>query len=290
MKYIISFICLSFLSCTEPETNDKIAPATDLAHIDIILDSATWAAIRSDSFMQTQFAVMNNDTAVYSGKKSYDIYLLGQLNFLHLSQAKDFWHNRAGGGALVFQSQKPDSKDSLLASWKHFYSDSLEMITYHGSDFTLYEIIAAYDSTKPKKPEMFADLTSYSADAYKNWGITDSIINEGVALKQFMSDWGGKELENKLFNSITELYITINQKEFTEIRSALLATGYKEENNKFSHRNNPTVFITTTEEKEESKYSKIKFSLTHSVETKEIVFSPFLTLKLNGGEAEFLIN
>jgi len=137
---------------------------------------------------------------------------------------------------------------------------------------------------------MFADLTSYSADAYKNWGITDSIINEGVALKQFMSDWGGKELENKLFNSITELYITINQKEFTEIRSALLATGYKEENNKFSNRNNPTVFITTTEEKGKSKYSKIKFSLTHSVETKEIVFSPFLTLKLNGSEAEFLIN
>ena len=288
MKYLI-VVCLLLCACTR-HTEKNIAPATDLAHIDIILDSATWTAVKNDSFMQKEFAVMHNDTAVYSGKNSYDIYLLGELNFLHLSQAKDFWKDRSGGGTLVFQSQKPGMKDSLLASWKYYYPDSLRSITYKGNDFTLYEIIAAYDSTKPKKPEMFADLSSYSTDAYKNWGITDSVINAGLSLKQFMSDWAGEEGSGKLFKSITELYLNIDQKEFIEIRSALLATGYKEEENKFIHTNNPTVFINKTENNSIPKYSKIKLSLTKNIAPKEIVFSPQLSLKLNGYEAELLMN
>jgi hypothetical protein len=191
---------------------------------------------------------------------------------------------------MVFQSQKPAMKDSLLASWKQYYHDSLDVHTYKNSEFTLDEIIVFWDSTKPKKPALYADVTSYSADAYKTWGITDSFINAGLALKQFMSSWGGEELENRLFHSITELHLSINQKEFTEIRSALLATGYKEENNKFIQENNPTVFINVTEEKGKSKYSKVKFSLTKNFGSKDIVFSPLLTLKLNGTEAELLIN
>ncbi|MEP6845439.1 MAG: DUF5829 family protein [Panacibacter sp.] len=293
MKYIISATLILLFSCNQHEKeNGSSIPASDLAHIDLILDTATWTAVKNDSYMQKEFGVLSNDTAYYGGKPSYDLYLLGQLNFLHLSQAKAFWNNQRGGGVLVFQTQKPGLKDSLLNSWKQFYKDSLFVHTYKGSDFKLDEIMAWYktDSTKPKEPSIFANLTTYSADAYKNWGITDSIVNAGLAMKQFMSDWGGKELENKLFNSITELHMTINQKEFTEIRSALLATGYIEDNNKFSHEHNPTVFITVSAQEGRSKYSKVKFSLTRSVETKEIVFSPFLTLKLNGSEAQLLIN
>lgn len=285
-------VSLSFFGCAEQESQLKNAPISDLGHIDIILDSVTWYAIKNDSFIQNEFGVLNVDTAYYGGKPSYDLYVLGHLNFLHLSLAKAFWNNQQGGAVLVFQTQKPGQKEALLNSWKQFYKDSLFVHSYKGSDFTLDEIMAWYkrDTTKPKEAKIFANLTSYSVDAYKKWGITDSIVSAGLAMKQFMGDWGGDPLKSRLFNSITELYMTINQKEFKEIKSALLAVGYKENNNNFTHASNPPVYITISEENTKSKYSKVKFKLNRSIAEKEIVFSPMAKLKLSGTEGWFVFN
>jgi Family of unknown function (DUF5829) len=268
------------------------APVSDLGHIDVILDSATWNAIKNDSCIQNQFGVLNVDTAYYGGKPSYDLYVLGQLNFLHLSLAKGFWADRRGSGVLVFQSRKPDMIGSILKSWKQFYTDSLFIHTYKGNDFTLEEVLAWYkpDSAKPKVARIFANLTSYSSDAYRNWGITDSIVSAGLSMKQFMGSWGGEPLKAMLFNSITELYMTINQQEYKEIKSALLSTGYTESQNIFTHTFNPKIYISVSEEKGKSKYSKVKFKLSSPVADKEIVFGPNTTLRLSGEEGWFIFD
>ena len=295
MKHILFATLIIFLSlfgCTEQASKSINAPISDLGHIDVILDSATWYAIKNDSFIQNEFGVLNVDTAYYGGKPSYDLFVLGHLNFLHLSLAKAFWDNQQGGGVLVFQTQKPGQKESLLNSWKQFYKDSLFLHSFKGSDFTLDEIMAWYnhDSTKPRKANIFANLTSYSVDAYKNWGITDSIVSAGLAMKQFMRDWGGEPLKTRLFNSISELYMTINQQEFKEIKSALLAVGYVENKNRFTHSANPPIYVTINEETQKSKYSKVKLKLNRSVADKEIVFSPMAKLKLSGTEGWFVFN
>lgn len=105
-----------------------------------------------------------------------------------------------------------------------------------------------------------------------------------------MASWGGKELESKLFGGITELHMTINEKEFTEMKSALLATGYTEKNKIFTHSFNPSVYITVSEEKGNPKYSQVKFRLNKAVQEKEIIFSPSMTLKLNGNEGWLILN
>ncbi|MGB4845294.1 MAG: DUF5829 family protein [Ferruginibacter sp.] len=296
MKYIspVLFTMIMLCACNNSKKETQsTGPVSDLCHIDLVVDTATWMAIKNDSFFQKMFAVLETDTAYYGGKPSYDLYALGQLNFLHISQAKGFWTDQQGSGVVVFQTQKPGMKDSLVASLRQYFKDSLNIRTYNGQDFTLDEIMPPWnkpDSTKPMEPGMFANLTSYSADAYKNWGITDSMVNAGLAMKQFMGSWGGKELESKLFDAITELHITINQKEFVEIRSALLCMGYAENNNKFTHSFNPSVYISVSEEKRKPKYSKVKFRLTRAVEEKGIIFSPSLTLKLNGKEGFLILN
>ncbi len=283
---------LSMIGCTEQTKKFVLDPISDLGHIDVILDSTTWYAIKNDSFIQNEFSVLNVDTAYYGGKPSYDLYLLGNSNFLHLSLAKGFWNYQQGGGVLVFQTQKPGQKDTLLNSWQQFYADSLYVHTFKGSDFTIDEVMAWYkdDTAKAKEATLFANLTTYSADAYRNWGITDSIVNEGLAMKQFMGSWGGEQLNTKLFNSITELHMTINQQEFKEIKSALLSIGYEEKKNNFTHVVNPPIFITISEEKTRSKYSQVKFKLNNSIAEKEIVFSSKTTLKLSGNEAWLIFN
>lgn len=109
-------------------------------------------------------------------------------------------------------------------------------------------------------------------------------------MKQFMGDWGGEPLKTRLFNSITELYVTINQQEFKEIKSALLAVGYEENKNSFTHPSNPPIYITISEENIKSKYSKVKFKLNRSIADKEIVFSPIAKLKLSGTEGWFVFS
>lgn len=279
-------ISLIIFGCKEQATKSLKAPISDLGHIDVIIDSITWNAIKNDSFIQNEFGILSEGTEYYEGKPSYDLYVLGHLNFLHLSLAKGFWNNQRGGGVLIFQTQKPGQKEPLLNSWKQFYKDSLYVHTFKGSDFTLDEIMVWYksDTTKLKEANIFANLTTYSEDAYKNWGITDSIVNAGLAMKQFMESWGEEPLKSRLFNSITELYMIINKQEFIEIRSALLSVGYNENKNNFTHVSNPSIYITISEEKGKSKYSKVKFKLNRSIAEKEIVFSPMAKLKLSGDE------
>lgn len=289
---ILFTFLVSLFACKTPPSKPQNATISELGHIDVILDSTTWYAIKTDSFVRSEFGVLEIDTTYYGGKPSYDLYVLGSLNFLHFSLAKGYWDNQQGGGVLVFQSQKPGQKDSLLHSWKQFYADSLYVHTFKGGDFTLDEVMAWYkrDTTKPKEARIFANLTTYSVDAYRNWGITDSLVNAGLVMKQFMEDWGGEELKNRLFNSITELQMAINPQEFKEIRTALLTTGYEENNDHFTHAFNPPIYITTSEKKGKSKYTKVKFKLNRSIPEKEIVFSPKATLKLSGTEAWFLFN
>ena len=283
------FIFINVCEAQSPKSNTA-TPVSDLGHIDVILDSVTYFAIKNDSFIKKEFGVLEIDTTYYGGKPSYDLYILGHLNFLHLSLAKGFWNNQQGGGVLVFQTQQPGQKESLLKSWKHFYKDSLHVHTYKGNDFTLDEIMAwnKTDTSKAKEPKLFANLTSYSTVAYRSWGITDSIVNAGLSMKKFMESWGGKDLDNKLFHSITELYMAINQKEFKEIQTSLLATGYKKNKKLFTHSFNPTVYITVREEKGRPKYSKVKFKLIKAVGKREIVFSRNATLKLDGDAAWFI--
>ena len=295
MKNILlaTFFAVLFFACNnQPSKIKSERPVSDLGHIDLILDSVTYFAIKSDSFMQKEFGVFNADTNYYGGKPSYDLYILGHLNFLHLSLAKGYWNNQRGAGVLVFQTRKPGMKDSLLNSWKQFYKDSLFVHTFKGSDFTLDEVMAWYksDSTVQKEARIFANLTSFSTEAYRNWGITDSVVNAGLSMKQFMGDWGGVDLKNKLFNSITELHMTTNQKEFEEIKSSLLATGYQANKNTFTHLFNPTIYINVSEEKGKSKYSEVKFNLNRSITEREIIFSPHATLKLKGNEGWLLLN
>lgn len=295
MKYTlaISFLCLfSVVMCDAQTSQMKTEnPVSDLGHIDLILDSATYFSIKSNAFIKEEFGIVEVDTMYYGGKPSYDLYVLGKLNFLHLSLAKGFWNNQQGGGVMVFQTRKPSMKDPLLHSWKQFYADSLFVHTYKGSDFTLDEVMAWYssDPSKQKDPYIFANLSTYSAQTYENWGITDSFVNAGLSMNQFMAGWGGPALKNRLFHSITELHMVINQKELKEIRSALLATGYQEGKNKYTHAHNPTIYMKESEQKGKSKYSKVKFKLNNSVPVRKIIFSPKATMKLSGAEGWLLL-
>ncbi|MBX2920463.1 MAG: hypothetical protein KF741_14600, partial [Ferruginibacter sp.] len=60
MKHTIltAFLVSIFIwGCTEHTPKSKDAPISDLGHIDVILDSVTWYAIKNDSFIQNEFGV-----------------------------------------------------------------------------------------------------------------------------------------------------------------------------------------------------------------------------------------
>lgn len=293
-QIILTSLVISLLSfgCTEHTSKTLETPISDLGHIDVIIDSLTWNAIKNDSFIQNEFGILTEGTEYYEGEPSYDLYILGHLNFLHFSLDKGFWNNQRGGGVLIFQTQKPDQRELLLNSWKETYKDSLYVHSFKGSDFILDEIMTWYesDTTKPKEASIIANLTTYSEESYKNWGITDSIVNAGSAMKRFMESWGEEPLKSRLFNSITELHMTMNEQEFKEIRSALLAVGYAENENRFTLTANASIYITISEDNATSKYNKVKFNLTRSITQKEIVLSPMAKLELSGDEAWLILN
>ena len=258
------------------------APVSDLGHIDLVLDSAAFHAVLQDSFFRQEFSSLFQDTTMYS-KPSYDIYLTGQEAFLHISLAKEYWADKAGSGVMIFQTRKPGMDDSLRQAWKQFYSDSLVHHTFKGGDFELGEIMPyrKRDSSKPVQPNFTPILTSYSTQAYKNWGFNDSVITNGLSMKEFMSSWD-QHTQSKLFKKIKSLHVQLTKQEYAETESALLAMGYKKEENSFVHAYNPSIFYTITEKNVVPKYSKIEIELAEPVDDKNIQLGNMYKVLVNG--------
>jgi len=268
-------------SCSQRQETFS-APESDLGHIDLILDSAAFHAVLQDSFFRKEFSSLFQDTTMYS-KPSYDIYLTGQEAFLHISLAKEYWNDKAGSGVMIFQTRKPGMDDYLNKAWKQFYKDSLNYHTFKGGDFELGEIMPyrKRDSSKTVQPNFTPILTSYSAQAYKNWGFNDSVINGGLSMRSFMYSWD-TTTKNKLFKKIKSLHVQITNQEFAEMESALETMGYTKEANGFIHAYNPSVYYSITETNVVPKYTKIEIELAEPANERVIQLGNMYNVQVNG--------
>jgi hypothetical protein len=285
MKQIISLLIAAccFSACQE-KTKTFPAPESDLGHIDLILDSAAFYAIIKDSFLTNEFAVFSQDTTLYS-KPSYDIYLTGREAFLHISLAKEYWADKAGSAVMIFQTRQPGKDDSLRQAWKQFYPDSLDHHTFKGTDFELGEVMPyrRKDSTQPRRPNFTPVLTSYSTQAYKNWGFNDSAITNGIPMSAFMNSWD-QQTQSRLFKKIKSVHVQVTQQEFDEMESALFSMGYTKQANEFAHPFNPSVYYSVTQTNEVPKYTRVEIELARPAQERTILLGDAYTVKVKHTE------
>lgn len=286
MKSFIYFtIVLStilFFSCEKKQTYFK-APISDLGHIDLILDSIDYYSILNDTFLTEAFAFFMRDTVTYGGKPSYDTYLAGQENFLHISLAKGYWDNREGSGIVVFQTRKPDMNDSLLAAWKQYYPDSLSSHVFNGDGFELGEIMTYQPKEQQikKKAIFFSNLTSYSKQSLMNWGMNDSLIASGISMREFLKDWD-PTIPGKLFKRITQLSVQVTENEFDDLSSALKTVGYSQTGDSFNHDSNPKVLFEIVPEDKFPKYKRIEIELSRPTGEREFSIGNSYNVKVKG--------
>jgi hypothetical protein len=292
MNKTILTCLLSYLltvACCTLEKKSFSAPLSDLGHIDLILDSAAYFSVMNDNFLTNEFAFFFKDTVTYGGKPSYDLYLGGQQNFLHISLAKGYWQDKSGSGVLTFQTRRPDQKDSLYLTWKQYYSDSLFSHMYNGPDFNLGEVMVyeKKDSSKPPDPVFFSNLTSYSSQSYKNWGFGDSDVINGISMSRFMANWDSS-VKQKLFKKINALHVQITQDEFKDLSSALKTVGYTEGDGKFIHEFNPPVYYRIGKNNAVPKYTLIDVELSKPVTDTTYSIGTAYQVEIKGNQLKFI--
>jgi len=281
-KLWILFGVVILLSCETKQTYLK-APISDLGHIDLVLDSIDYYSIINDSFLTGDFGFYFRDTVNYGGKPSYDIYLAGQENFFHISLAKGYWQDKAGSGGIVFQTRKPDMKDSLLITWKQYYTDSLTSHVFNGDGFDLGEVMTYRPKGEGsnKQSVFFSNLTSYSQQSLKNWGMNDSSIAKGISMHEFMKDWD-TTIPTKLFKKITQLNVQITQNEFEDLESALKTVGYTQTGDSFSHKSNPKVIFEIVKESKSPKYKRIVIELSRPTSERSFTIANSYNVMVKG--------
>jgi hypothetical protein len=260
---LLFFVLTLLSSGCEPRQSNLKAPTSDLGHIDLILDSIDYYSIVNDTFLTQSFAVSFQDTVTYGTKQSYDLYLTGQENFLHISLAKGYWKDKAGSGVLVFQTRKPDMKDSLLIAWRQFYSDSLTSHVFNGPDFDLGEVMTYQTEVQDsnKKASFFSNLTSYSKRSLENWGFNDSAIVNGISMREFMIDWDSTT-QKKFFKRILRLHVQLTESEYADLESALRTVGYSQKGSRFIHHSNPEISFDLLSEVRLPKFKEIEIELS----------------------------
>jgi hypothetical protein len=260
MKYYL-ILCVFFISIISGcgSEKEKIpVPVSFLGHVDIILDTTTIRQIAEDEFMMKTFGISNFDTLTLNNQKSYDMFLIGRENFLHFSQAREFYQNQQGGVNLIFQSKKPDMKDSLMNTWKKFTDFALDVNISSGTGFTLYEIMPLYSMTNVAHPRVMPVLSTYSTESYRTMGFADS-LSTGVGMRTFLSGWGSSAV---LFDKITEVHLNATSKELEVLKSGLFAAGYTEDGSEYELPGSATVFVTVNENENLNRLVSLKFALS----------------------------
>jgi hypothetical protein len=262
LKFLFFAVLFAFyaVGCGSDE-KDKPVPVSFLGHLDIVLDTASQRLLAEDQYMMVNFGMSFHDTVLMGNQRSFDMYLLGQQNFLHFSQAREFYMNQAGGVNLIFQSKKPEMKDSLMATWKRFTEFALDVNTSKGTGYTLYEILPILNWTNVINPRVVPFLSTYSFESYRTWGFADSLFT-GIGMKSFMASWGGEELKMRLFDKIVEVHISSTSRELEILKSALFASGYTEEGTTYKLPGSATIFVTVDENENKPRLSSIKMSLS----------------------------
>lgn len=286
MKFyiVLTFFAVMVISGCGPDKPVIPVPTSFLGHVDIILDTTTIRQISEDEFLMKTFGISNFDTLVMNNQKSYDMYLIGRENFLHFSQAREYYRNQQGGVSLIFQSKKPDMKDSLMNTWKKFTDFALDINVSSGTGFTLYEIMPLYSLTNAAHPRVMPILTTYSAESYRTWGFNDSIAS-GVGMKTFLSGYGSSAV---LFDKITEIHLNATSRELEILKSGLFAAGYTEEGTKFELPGSASIFVTINENENLNRFVNMKILLSKDIpESYEKTFNR-LKVSLQGNAGWFI--
>jgi hypothetical protein len=257
----------------------EYVPQSFLGHVDIVLDTATVRALAADGFIRGEFSMVFYDTIIMVDQRSYDMYIIGTENFLHISEARGFYGTQEGGLNVIMQSKKPDMQDSLIAAWKKFTAFALEINPSKGQGYELFEVLPVIGWTNIQHPRIIPFLSTYSAESFKTWGYPDSVSN-GLTMKTFMLSMAGPSVDYVLFRKIEELYISATTKEKDLLASALFAGGYEKEQDAYVHPASAKIIINVMENESMRRINKIKIKLNRSVPAFEKTYGR-LKLTLN---------
>jgi hypothetical protein len=270
------FAVIALTGCGKNET----VPETDLGHLDIILDTATFRQVAGDFFLKSGFGLCILDTAMYKGQPSIDYFVVGQENFFHFSDQRGFWAQQPGSVNLIFQTRKPDMKDSIYIVWKRNASYGLEENISESPGNMLIEVFPLVNWNDISFSRVLPFITTHSAETYRTMGYNDNDIRNGVNMKSFITKNVGS-VEGLVFKSFLEIELYATTQEKQTLNAAFLAAGYETDGDKYVRSGNPTIKINVKEEPVFYKISKAKVKLSKSIPSVEKKYNRMKVFFLN---------
>jgi len=259
MNFILKLFPVFMIVLYGCSENKFHTPASQLGHIDVILDNESFIQLTRDTFMTHTFSYVFYDTSEYGNLPSYDFFMVGQENFIHFSESKGFYQNQSGGMNLVFQTLKPDMQDSLKIAWKNFSSYALDENLSSGPTHALYEVFPLLNWSNIDKPRLIPFLSTYSAQTFKNM----QLDYNGADMKSFLSAQIGPWIRRVLFRKITSVYLNATSREAELLRAALLVSGYKADGDKFTHYGGSAdIYINIIEDESMKRINKFSVALS----------------------------
>jgi hypothetical protein len=258
------------------------AVKSDFSHIEIIIDSASFDKLVANDFIRSKLAPFTYDTMMLS-PLVLSYYIYGQNNFIHFNPARGYFATQRGTAYLIFQTRRPGQGKLLEQAFRKVAKDSIVLYDFEGPDFTLSEIVYSHHDriSKKKQNNLIPMLSSYSVDSYRKWGLGDSAE---VSMKQFLARESVKG--TKLFESIVSIELAITQKELQDLTPVLELAGYRNERNKFTKNNEPTISYVVNNTLNASKVKKLTLRLSEDTGDKSFNFGK-MNLLIQKNSAEF---
>jgi hypothetical protein len=265
-------------------------PPVYLNHVYTVLDSITYTAIQSSTFLKDEFANFTEETKVSNNGKTWTgLYLYGEKTYIEFFQAGKFPQFKSNESGMGFGVEKKGGVNLYYQRLKKIFDKQAETglvtrfekgvdipwfydtgVNYHDNDQTFFDWLMEYEPTYLQR--MYADLKPEE---------------NGITRKQNLSRDFKKE---GLFGNITEVNIALDSKEKERLVKELQAFNYKISKVKSKIiANGPEVKFIIVDNSMTNGITSLKIALTRKMEGRTVYkFGANSVLELKGETAHWI--
>jgi hypothetical protein len=256
-----------------------------LNHLMIVLDSETYHHFFDSKFFCDSIGNCKEDTMVTPDRSWFGKYLSGKNGYLELfSAAANTANLPAGALGFGFITAQFGDLSQIKNKWQKHYIDTVYFNTqyseYKGQKLPWYNVLTI--DAKDSMQTIFAWLMENTSDELKRAGFNDSDIMKPISWEEYSNKSSGKTI-TKLFDHISEVYLSVTKNQFEYLRETFTGIGLKQKENTFV--NEAVKIICDINSNSTAHLQSISLTLTKNVSDLQTQISDHLILKASGNTA-----
>ncbi|HEX8141446.1 MAG TPA: DUF5829 family protein [Pyrinomonadaceae bacterium] len=228
MKMFIAAGIFIFLltSLAIAQKRERFSFSVSLNHFFLVLDSATYADIESNQFLQTEFAIFERRTTVRTDRTYTGLYFYGINTYFEFLNVADEAQGRVGDSGIAFGVERPGALQMLHT---RLLSEAPKVVTRQIDNKQVPWFFAIAPSEFPSESAISTWFMEYHPRFLSEWHPEADGSNQGIRRRQILKRYAAtlKNIPHRPYlQDVTGLTVAADKLAITKMTKMCELLGY----------------------------------------------------------------